>query len=169
MLLYSPTSSFFIYISFFLFYFNFIIFIFIPPLLFFFFFFLNDPATPDISPLPLHASLPICSLSRLLSFLQYHFAWSGGKLRCVGCHQSANRHSAGVSTHCLSQRGRGIWRFCRLHLPTDAMEQPTDSVRERHLRRSTVCGFDNLGNARQIELRLGAILSYQEIEPRRCV
>src|SRR5260370_6589938 len=29
-----------------------------PP--FFFFFFLNDPAPPDISPLPLHAALPIC-------------------------------------------------------------------------------------------------------------
>src|SRR5256885_8543706 len=29
------------------------------PLLFFFFFFLNDPAPPEISPLPLHAALPI--------------------------------------------------------------------------------------------------------------
>src|SRR3972149_3515343 len=29
-------------------------------LFFFFFFFLNDPAPPEISPLPLHAALPIC-------------------------------------------------------------------------------------------------------------
>src|SRR5256885_17254507 len=27
---------------------------------FFFFFFLNDPATPEIYPLPLHDALPIC-------------------------------------------------------------------------------------------------------------
>src|SRR5258706_12482710 len=29
------------------------------PTLFFFFFFFNDPATPEIYPLPLHAALPI--------------------------------------------------------------------------------------------------------------
>src|SRR2546430_13136057 len=32
--------------------------------LFFFFFFLNDPAPPEISPLPLHDALPICARGR---------------------------------------------------------------------------------------------------------
>src|SRR2546425_9608565 len=34
----------------------------LPHLRFFFFFFLNDPAPPEISPLPLHAAFPICSM-----------------------------------------------------------------------------------------------------------
>src|SRR5256885_11080961 len=33
--------------------------------LFFFFFFLNDPAPPEISPLPLHAALPISTALRV--------------------------------------------------------------------------------------------------------
>src|SRR5260370_32445203 len=46
------------------FYFIFFFYIFTSDSLFSLFFFLNDPAPPEISPLPLHAALPICGHRR---------------------------------------------------------------------------------------------------------
>src|SRR2546429_2637321 len=41
------------------------------PTIFSFFFFLNDPAPTEISPLPLHAPLPICSRVTSLDWASY--------------------------------------------------------------------------------------------------
>src|SRR2546429_8827253 len=61
----------------------------IPLPLFYFFFFLNDPATPEIYPLPLHAAFPI-SISRALPVSAVTSSLSRTRQEIS---EHANRHS----------------------------------------------------------------------------
>src|SRR3989440_607816 len=59
---------------------------------FFFFFFLNDTATPEISPLPLHDALPISDLQALDAWNQLVDQDIGGLL--ADRHRDRDRHAA---------------------------------------------------------------------------
>src|SRR5256885_8610437 len=94
------------------------------PLLFFFFFF-NDPATPEISTLPLHDPLPICRDRRS------RFRWA---IRCENARGSAvRRHGRGsaqlspVPAVALSGGDRGA--VARRHrLPRPRSEEHTSEL-----------------------------------------